>query len=418
MNVLKKISQIYLFSAFLFVIVVHSSISSTPSAVAWVNGRKGAFIGRVGGVSNLAQTPEYYAFHYTVLSGGLTYGTHDWIAESVLQVLSGKLSHSFITKLSANINSLKYWYLLGSEIPDTKYRYRVSLRTACGNNLRNDEFNTLHRLSFTSPTVVAGSDSALLREIRVAINLICNGFILDDCEWVAYYMGALVHLVSDSTYYPHTGVHTGGQRFGDKVYFLTSTPLNLRTNGFFSTSEASSFTAAISINPEEAARKGALDTKYGNVHEKSFSPIEYMTSVKLHEKLDAPFWTLAAPSDLYSWGVAERNSFTGTEAEFFDTVEHNLNAAIYYSAAAINFLLITNPEFTGECECSEKVGTDGQKVGKMGAGVGDALARRLPQGKRLKLDFFNVMAPLGLIASLVALALVKKLELLMPTVPF
>lgn len=87
-------------------------------------------------------------------------------------------------------------------------------------------------------------------------------------------------------------------------------------------------------------------------------------------------------------------------------------------SAAINFLLINNPEFTGECECSGKVGTDGQKADKLGTGVGDALAHRLPQTKQLKLDFFNVMAPLGLIASLVALALVKKVELLVPTVPF
>lgn len=113
------------------------------------------------------------------------------------------------------------------------------------------------------------------------------------------------------------------------------------------------------------ARKGALDTKYGNVHEKSFSLSEFMTSVKLHEKLDAPFWTPDPLKTLYSWGVAERSSFSGNESEFFDTIEHNLNAAIYYSAAAINFLLIKNPEFTGECECSEKVGPDGQKVGKI-----------------------------------------------------
>ena len=108
-----------------------------------------------------------------------------------------------------------------------------------------------------------------------------------------------------------------------------------------------------------------------------------------------------------------RPSTPGTSAtKYFDTIEHNLNQAVYYCATALNFIL--NYAGYTNCECgSSSSGQDNPPPpDRDGEGVKDGVQLTVEQFEGL--FYFNLM---GLMATAIAIALLNKVELLEEFIP-
>ena len=116
------------------------------------------------------------------------------------------------------------------------------------------------------------------------------------------------------------------------------------------------------------------------------------------------FWPEENPI-IGTWNILNRPTW-GDAKKYFDTIEHNLNTAIYYSAAAINYLL--NTEYKGG-ECEGTTGGDGPIAGEIPSEVPVDVTEQMWLTR-----FFSVG---GVISSLLALGLVSIFEKLKSGAP-
>jgi hypothetical protein len=89
---------------------------------------------------------------------------------------------------------------------------------------------------------------------------------------------------------------------------------------------------------------------------------------------------------------------------YFDTLEHNLNTAIYYSAVALNYLIGNQG-----CDCSGGQGEDGS-MQRVKEPMGDRLDKTLTDENSIQLDLFDFMGAFGVVMTLAAISVVKKLN--------
>ena len=97
--------------------------------------------------------------------------------------------------------------------------------------------------------------------------------------------------------------------------------------------------------------------------------------------------------------------------EYFLTIEHNLNAAVYYLASAINFLLYQN--FV-DCDCTGEVAEDGI-IDYIQHEQADWVANEegpWTTAWLVKYDLSNMISIFGLVMALIAVSVVKKLDIL------
>ncbi len=393
---MRKINFVYLILVLLGLSLFSCAMRYTPVAVAWRNTPPGK------GGSN-AITPAAFGSDY--ISGGhLHYTTHDWLAEAALEILyEERSSHEFVKDLFNNVDSLKYWYLVGSEIPDTKYQYKVSLFTDCG-VVRNDILGTNHMMhDWNGKELVR--HGGLQREIDRLIPYIDNSLNGRDHKAIAYYFGAMVHLISDATYYPHLDNYVSDQGLLNRMHFLTKSVVRTGLD-FFSINEARLYFDASDINePREAVYRAGLDTRWGNSYLMSFTASTYEDGTWLYNHKDE-FW----PSNtqlVESWTALNRPMF-GDVDRYFDTLEHNLNTAIYYSAAAMNYLINTGYKGDG-CE-----GTTGEDGPMSDVGVGIPADIPTETGQKQMTAFFGIA---GVMSSLLALGIISMIERLKKGLP-
>ena len=117
------------------------------------------------------------------------------------------------------------------------------------------------------------------------------------------------------------------------------------------------------------------------------------------------YWTGYSQED--SWDQSNRPQGT-SEKKYFDTLDHNLNQAVYYCATALNFI-INHAGYIG-CDCGSGSGNnpnppppDGDKSG---VGLGEEL--------KVSIDTFNgllIFSSIGLIATALALTLLNAASL-------
>ena len=109
---------------------------------------------------------------------------------------------------------------------------------------------------------------------------------------------------------------------------------------------------------------------------------------------------------LHTWRYSDRPTGNSNPAIYFDTIEHNLNTAVYYGARALGNIL-DNSGFTG-CSCVEQMpggpGGPGQSQGVM-----DKTAVKLKTDQFTALMAFSMA---GLFATGIALVILNQVDLL------
>ena len=96
-----------------------------------------------------------------------------------------------------------------------------------------------------------------------------------------------------------------------------------------------------------------LDTFYGNSYGSSFVTMQYKDTSWLYYHSPTTAYDLWASSDKHVikyWTGSDRPT-SGDARSYFDTVEHNLNTAVFYTAAAMNKLI---DSYIG-CQLCEKL---------------------------------------------------------------
>jgi hypothetical protein len=114
---------------------------------------------------------------------------------------------------------------------------------------------------------------------------------------------------------------------------------------------------------------------------------------------DPKFWIHALPSGNDNWDYNDRPTSPGNAKDYFDTLEHNLNTAVYYSAAAINLLI---GYYIGK-NCAR---TDDDYDPRPPYGGGTGVKGRVGQYMALFLWQF-----LGLFSTLIAISIVKQVKI-------
>ena len=93
-----------------------------------------------------------------------------------------------------------------------------------------------------------------------------------------------------------------------------------------------------------------LDVRYGNSYQMSFTTTQYKDADWLDAnapRTDTDFAHWDLNNVIQNWDADDRPTQPQDRKDYFDTVEHNLNVAVYYCASAINFLI---SEYSG-CGC-------------------------------------------------------------------
>ncbi len=125
------------------------------------------------------------------------------------------------------------------------------------------------------------------------------------------------------------------------------------------------------------------------------------------------FWPLDNDM-LESWTIANRFAITTsnpTAKQYFDTLEHNLNTAIYFCACALNYYASQSPI----CDCSGEVAEDGlMEYYKQQQADWLSQEQGWEQAWTTKFEIANIMAVFGVIMSLLALAVVKQIDIIVP----
>lgn len=364
------------------------------------------------------------------------YSTHDWIAESALGLLYNVKTDDFLTKLY-DFNDLRFWYLFGTELPDSR-GISPDFETDCGLSFdRYDFLSSLHNyLYFGDETT---SDKPPDAAAQVAQNDVYPRIkeALEerkDCQEAALFMGYLMHIVADTTYYGHVTVgaslHATFYAHMDHVTHRTWHVANGdRTNEFFNIAEATAKVTSANLNshtyvsPYLATRMAGIDTFFGSMG----APPYYQTAIWMlgNAPYSTPvpnhrFWNNVKPGVNFdvpkpnyfledTWTHADRPITKPQigEAAYFNTLEHNLNTAIYYCALALNWVL-DNVDYT-DCLCSGEnpPRDDGQQSGD-NEPVGEETIDRL----KVAMDEFESLlffSFAGLASSLITLALSKVL---------
>lgn len=386
---------------FLYLASVVSCISTySIYTVAWGNAS------RISDYNN----PSSYSYIFN-------FGTHDWIAESALEVLFQKLTGSevgyeFIKDLKNNNDNYKNFFLTGTEIPDRRVNDKIifSIKTKCGAISHEKITTNQHKLRFTGARLRSGFDSqykSLCIEADRMGKAVIEAFRKNDCQKAAFFLGCMAHYIADATFYSHLIDNLNHHvSFLSKVLKITkntySTSYLKRQNEFFNIIESyDSFHSNVKKKPYDSAYLAGLDTRYGNSYLRSFTSTLYENAEWLD--LYAPsgsnpqFWTLS------SYTPANRPT-SGNAKKYFDTVEHNLDTAVYYCAAAINFI---KDNYKGK-DCNSN-GDQYNPIDPLGGGVGDKVGVRVKQ-----YTFLFFWQFLGMMSTLTALTVLKQLKAIAP----
>ncbi len=414
---MKKINYLYFVSALFFVII----ISRATMTYAWSNGY---LVGTHELDPGWGQHPvPVYQQYYTMAVGPNTlrryYGTHDWIAESALKLLYNiRPDNEFLGRLQ-NYNdpdNLIFYYLYGTEIPDLESGVPSYFQTRCGNRYEpqfqshKTLVNSHNRLYFfengdIKEDSACQAANALYYEIQEA-------FKIKDCQLAATFIGALMHVIADATFYYHVleGINVGRPEYQTHVLhvtFRTWSDVNFdRNNEFFNLDEViNKLTVMDQFSPYFATLWAGLNTRFGSF---LYKDAEFLlnnapTTISHH------YWTLiegywSEYSQENTWTHSMRPSTADDFQAYFDTVEHNLNQAVYYCAATLNYI-INNAGYT-DCQCSGENPPQEQNP-PSGDGDRDRVGIPLATSEFSALLFFNAV---GLASTAIAFTMMKLIE--------
>ncbi len=394
-------------------------LMSSANSLAWSNGNNVIGESTAGkyrvGVNPIPLYKEDYTKSITVNTMRDCYGTHDWIAESALVLLNSvRSSNTFLTKLM-DINDpddLRIWFLFGTEMPDhftcpplkTRCRYPLKLTDFHGGK-HNRLFFYETGLAMPREDSAARCASALYQEIKIA-------FQKNDCQRAAILMGALMHVIADATFFYH--VIEGASRAPefeshvDHVTFKTwndgDRNLDNPTKEFFRLKEARDKLTTITMDPYLATIYAGIDTYYGS---SGFEDALWLLA-NAPLSISRHYWAWVegywnSYDQQHTWTYSMRPT-SGDAKIYFDTVEHNLNMAVYYCAVALNYV-ITYGGYT-DCSCS------GEYPGEQNPYPPESEGIQNKEGIKVAVDEFQslfFLGAVGLASTMISLTLVNKM---------
>ena len=246
---MKKIYYIYLLSGLFFVTILSTSTLSQ----GWSNGQN--MVGAVNPINEPIYIQLYHTDYDTYIPGtrNTYYGTHDWIAESVLELLYlYNPGNSFITSLKNNEDYMKMYYLVGTEYPDMQPRYNFELVTRCGFviELTSSSEAPSSKIRWDSISGIPTIDY-LGTGVQLMYQQIQQAFLARDCQRAAFYLGALMHYIGDASYYGHMIDGVEWRVIYQHISYITEKLWYARTStDFFLTDEAKARLTAFS-NPTQ-----------------------------------------------------------------------------------------------------------------------------------------------------------------------
>ena len=175
------------------------------------------------------------------------------------------------------------------------------------------------------------------------------------------------------------------------------------------------------MSPTQAVYRACVDVRFGNNQDLmngiggSWTITEYIDATELHDmwvSSNRPWPENKDGCDLST--KATRAFLEGQHlswANYFWTIEHDLNACVYYLACALNWVL--NENFVN-CDCTGEVGNDGLMEYYTQAEA-DWVANEegvWEAGWLVKYQLANIMSMFGLVMALIAVSVVKRLDLL------
>lgn len=401
-----------------------SLLMNSSTSLAWSNGKRNVCSPR----NPSSQYIGVYKTDYTKIISSNTrreyYGAHDWVAETALELLySVRTSHPFLEKLwdINNPDLLRIWFLIGTEIPDTG-KYISDLRTSCGKTFTIAEvFHQYHRVLRFEELYGFPTDDEAARTAEIYYGDILKAFREKDCQAAALFIGALLHVITDAAFYGHvidTGMsgHTTFMAHIDHICYRTWADVSGdRASEFFNIDEASNRVTASSLNsPYLATLLCGRDTFLGDVYgtptirdatwlySKQPSPVDHQH----WDDVNGP-WTIN--SDLLTWTHSMRpnDPLNPDPRDYFNTLEHNLNMAIYYCVSVLNYIITYGGYI--DCECTGENPPSDPIVDPPGGGdVRDPIR----VGIQTTLDEFQALfflGAVGLASTMISLTLVNKL---------
>lgn len=239
-----------------------------------------------------------------------------------------------------------------------------------------------------------------------------------DCQAVAAYLGAMMHVITDATFYAHLFSDVRFEtEYASHALYTTYKKWSEGTrrypigNEFFTVTEArNSITVLDTGSPYIATALASKDTRFGWFPD---NPNGFQTARWMSER-EAYWDSVKGHVGVYygnqlTWTYSDRPDSNNDITKYFNTIEHNLNTAIIYSAAALNFVL----EYGIYTDCSCIGDWPGQDDGQ-GQGQRDRTDLKVQVDEFTGLFFFNIA---GLFATGVALALLSKLNIIKIPIP-
>jgi hypothetical protein len=412
---MKKVYLPYMITGLIFFTILLGSTTT----LAWSNGKFNAVQAGTPGNLIIQKYKNDYLRSIPPNTQREYYGTHDWVAESALELLYSVQTHPFLSKLwdINNPDNLRVWYLVGTELPDSAGNLGSkdnALKTRCDNRFKSSDFNKRNhqRLYFDELYGFPIDDSAAQAANAFYLN-IKKAFQKRDCQTAAVYIGALMHIITDASFYGHLikGIPSGSYRsiwaHMDHVTFRTWMDVNGdRSNEFFNIAEAlGAVSASIWRSPYLATIRVGSDTYYGNYYgSPSIRDADWLYS-KQPSVANRKYWNnIQGPwqkfEDQHTWTHSMRPNDPNNPdpRDYFNTLEHNLNKAIYFCATTLNYVL----SFGGysDCECSGEnpPSKEEQPDPTRKDGVKDGVQQA--QSEIMGLLFFNMV---GLISTAIAL---------------
>ena len=162
---------------------------------AWANG-------------NFAETPEKFSQDYDTMTFKC-YGTHDFIAEKVYDLTIFNWQKADGTPF--HTDRIFCCFMLGTEVPDysgSRQSLSIILDTHCGSvsvGYQIAGFVTGHNFLIGKD----GKRYGVLEEhnaetnCQIAFERALYHFYRNECEAAAYYLGCMVHFISDVSCFPH-----------------------------------------------------------------------------------------------------------------------------------------------------------------------------------------------------------------------
>lgn len=384
---MKKIIYVYIF-LFLFAASVFSVFMNATPSIAWTNGSaRNAYAAKVNPNNPLQEyirdySLDHNAYSYYYESDGTKvythphnyYGTHDWISESAWELLikyeepNAGMTNNILQKMSSNYADIKYYYLLGTEIPDLVCRYSTdfTIKTSCGNKVTRSSFSGVlggmnHQIRCTEwgmPTVdnLHRFAERMLQKASVAFQEhkdLQEGFL---------FLGAMTHYIADATAPWHliddfddqsTTIRNCIGKLTFKKY------PDRKSTDFFDDYDVDvwcQFNTIESRDPWYSVYYAQQDAQYGHDRWRgyeytytSYGPdflLQYNPSGD-----DRQFWNLLEGyTRIIFWELNGWDSLSGDAFHYFDTYLYLLNTAIYYCAAAVKDASSLAPAYGESCQ--------------------------------------------------------------------